>query len=132
MPSEQKQTPRHQRDTSGVHPHTVRCERSQLKKLLELIEDKPVDQISIRDVEAAIEARRTEGLSSNSLNPMGRMAKRFFKLQVNRHRRICIESKRVNPLPLTLLLERLRQSCLAVARASPLALLSGMIKSFCL
>lgn len=67
------------RELSGVRPHTVSCERSLLKGLLQLLGDRPVDQVTIRDVEAAIDSRRAEGLSTNTLNHMGRMAKRFFK-----------------------------------------------------
>jgi integrase/recombinase XerD len=68
-----------EREVSGVRSHTVGCERSMLKDLLKRLGDRPVDQFTVRDVEAAIDSRRAEGLSTNTLNHMGRNAKRFFK-----------------------------------------------------
>lgn len=67
-----------QREVSGVRPHTVSCERSLLHSLLRLVGDKPVDKVTIADIEGAITTRRAEGLSTNSLNHLGRMSKRFF------------------------------------------------------
>ena len=68
-----------QRETSGVTPHTVANERYILRTLLKHIGDKPLDQISIRDIEACTAKEREAGRSTNTLNHLGRLAKRFFK-----------------------------------------------------
>ncbi len=68
-----------QREGSGVRPSTVVQERSLLASLIRLIGDKPADEVTIADIEAALAVRRSEGVSTNTLNHLGRVIKRLFK-----------------------------------------------------